>query len=53
MLVRWPGHIKAGVTTSEMMAALDWLPTLAELAGGPTGDGLKKQLEAGTYPGLA
>ena len=52
MLIRWPGHIKAGVTTSEMMAALDWMPTLAELAGGPTGDGLKKQIEAGQYPGF-
>jgi arylsulfatase A-like enzyme len=52
MLIRWPGHIKAGVTTSEMMAALDWLPTLTELAGGPTGDGLKTQIEAGKYPGF-
>ncbi len=52
MLIRWPGHIKAGVTTSEMMAALDWMPTLAELAGGPTGDGLKKEIEAGKYPGF-
>ena len=52
MLIRWPGHIKAGVTTSEMMAALDWMPTLTELAGGPTGDGLKKQIEAGKYPGF-
>jgi arylsulfatase A-like enzyme len=52
MVVRWPGHIKAGVTTSEMMAALDWMPTLAELAGGPTGDGLKKQIEKGKYPGF-
>ena len=25
MLIRWPGHIKAGVTTSEMMSALDWI----------------------------
>jgi arylsulfatase A-like enzyme len=52
MLIRWPGHIKAGVTTHEMMAALDWMPTLAQLAGGPTGDGLKKQIEAGKYPGF-
>ncbi len=52
MLIRWPGHIKAGVTTTEMMAALDWMPTLTELAGGPTGDGLKKQIEAGSYPGF-
>ena len=48
MLIRWPGHIKAGVTTSEMFAALDWMPTLTQLAGGPTGDGLKKKIEAGS-----
>jgi hypothetical protein len=35
-----------------MMAALDWLPTLTELAGGQTGDGLKKQIESGSYPGF-
>jgi arylsulfatase A-like enzyme len=42
MLIRWSGHIKASVTTDQMMAALDWMPTLTELAGGPTGDRLKK-----------
>ena len=52
MLIRWPGHIKAGVTTSEIMAALDWMPTLTELAGGPAGDGLKKEIEAGTSHGF-
>jgi arylsulfatase A-like enzyme len=52
MLIRWPGHIKSGVTTNEMMAALDWMPTLTELAGGPTGDGLKHQIEAGQYKGF-
>ena len=52
LLIRWPGHIKAGVTTNQIMAALDWLPTLSQLAGGPAGDGLKKQIEAGAYPGF-
>ena len=28
MLIRWSGHIKASVTTDQMMAALDWMPTL-------------------------
>jgi hypothetical protein len=28
------------------------VPTLTELAGGPRGDGLKKQIEAGEYPGF-
>jgi arylsulfatase len=52
MLVRWPGHIKAGVWTNQMFAALDWLPTLVEIAGGPKGDDLKKQIEQGGYSGI-
>jgi arylsulfatase A-like enzyme len=35
-----------------MFAALDWLPTLVDIAGGPKGDDLKKQIEAGQYPGI-
>jgi len=35
-----------------MFSALDWVPTFVELAGGPKGDGLKKQIEAGQYPGI-
>ncbi len=52
MVVRWPGHIKPGTVTKEMFAALDWLPTFVDLAGGPKGDDLKKQIEAGKYPGI-
>ena len=52
MVIRWPGHVKPGQTTNQMFAALDWVPTLVELAGGPKGDGLKKQIEAGSYPGI-
>jgi arylsulfatase len=37
---------------NEMFAALDWLPTLVNIAGGPKGDDLKKQIEAGKYPGI-
>lgn len=51
-VVRWPGHIEAGAVRSQLFASLDWLPTLVDIAGGPTGDGLKKQLEAGKYPGI-
>ena len=33
--------------TDQLFAALDWVPTLVDIAGGPKGDGLKKQIEAG------
>mmetsp|Transcript_37422 Transcript_37422/g.76171 ORF Transcript_37422/g.76171 Transcript_37422/m.76171 type:complete len:383 (-) Transcript_37422:291-1439(-) len=33
-VVRWPGHVPAGVTNSESVIwAMDWLPTLASIAG--------------------
>ena len=51
-VVRWPGHIKPGTVKNQMFAALDWLPTFVDIAGGPKGDGLKKQIEAGSYPGI-
>ncbi len=51
-VVRWPGHIKPGTVKSGIFASLDWLPTFVDIAGGPTGDGLKKQIEAGSYPGI-
>jgi arylsulfatase len=51
-VVRWPGHIKPGTVYNQLFAALDWMPTLVDIAGGPKGDGLKKQLEAGKYPGI-
>jgi arylsulfatase A-like enzyme len=52
LVVRWPGHIKPGTVKNQMFSALDWLPTLVDIAGGPKGDGLKKQIEAGQYPGI-
>ncbi len=51
-VVRWPGHIKPGTVKKEMFAALDWVPTFVDIAGGPKGDGLKQQIEAGKYPGI-
>jgi arylsulfatase len=51
-VIRWPGVIKSGTIKNQLFAALDWLPTLVEIAGGPNGDGLKKQIEAGQYPGI-
>jgi len=52
MVVRWPGHIKPGTIKSELFASLDWLPTFVDIAGGPKGNDLKKQIEAGQYPGI-
>jgi arylsulfatase len=51
-VIRWPGHIKPGTVYNQIFAALDWLPTLVDIAGGPKGDGLKQQIEAGSYPGI-
>ena len=34
-IVRWPGHIAAGSVSNEMMAHLDWMPTLLAAAGVP------------------
>jgi arylsulfatase len=34
-LVRWPGKIKPGSTSTEIMSHLDWLPTLLAAAGAP------------------
>src|SRR5262249_426664 len=50
--VRWAGHIKPGTVYNKLFAALDWVPTLVNIAGGPSGDGLKKRIEAGQYPGI-
>ncbi|MEQ8655017.1 MAG: arylsulfatase [Kiloniellales bacterium] len=32
-IVRWPGKIPSGVVSNEIIAAVDWLPTLAALTG--------------------
>ena len=32
-MVRWPGHIKPGQVSNEIVAHLDWLPTLLAIAG--------------------
>ena len=52
MVVRWPGHIQPGTVKDQLFAALDWVPTLVDVAGGAKGDDLKKQIEAGNYPGI-
>jgi arylsulfatase len=52
MVIRWPGVIKPGTVRNDIFASLDWVPTFVDIAGGPKGDGLKKQIEAGQYPGI-
>jgi len=39
-IARWPGKIKAGVTSQQVWAFWDFLPTMAELAGQPAPAGL-------------
>jgi arylsulfatase A-like enzyme len=51
-VIRWQGHIKPGTVLNDMFSSLDWVPTFVEIAGGPKGDGLKKQIEKGEYPGI-
>ena len=34
-MVRWPGHIKPGSISNDIVSHLDWLPTLAAIAGEP------------------
>lgn len=41
-MVRWPGVIKPGQVTTEMMSHNDWFPTLVSIAGEP--DIVKKML---------
>ena len=43
---------KPGTVLNDIFSSLDWVPTFVEIAGGPKGDGLKKQIEAGKYPGI-
>jgi len=52
MVIRWPGVIRPNTVFNQLFAALDWVPTLVDIAGGPKGDGLKRQIEAGQYPGI-
>jgi arylsulfatase A-like enzyme len=32
-MIRWPGKVPGGVVTEQMLAAVDWLPTLAGMVG--------------------
>jgi arylsulfatase A-like enzyme len=52
LVVKWPGVIKPGTVKNQMFAALDWVPTLVEIAGGPKGNALNEQIMAGKYPNI-
>jgi arylsulfatase len=51
-VIRWPGVIEPGTVKNDIFASLDWLPTFVEIAGGAKGNELKRQIEAGEYPGI-
>jgi arylsulfatase A-like enzyme len=51
-VIRWKGVIQPGTIFNDIFASLDWLPTFVEIAGGPKGNDLKAQIEAGKYPGI-
>ena len=47
-LIRWPGKIKAGTVSNDIIQHHDWLPTLLAAAGDPdVSDKLKKGVKAG------
>jgi arylsulfatase len=48
-MVRWPGHIKPGSISNQIVSHLDWLPTFAAIAGDPNvKDKLLKGHKAGS-----
>jgi len=47
-MVRWPGHIKPGQVSNDIMSNLDWMPTLLAAAGDPN---IKKKLLTGHKAG--
>jgi arylsulfatase A-like enzyme len=51
-VIRWPGHIKPGTVLNDIFASYDWMPTFVEIAGGPKGNDLNKQIMEGKYPGI-
>jgi arylsulfatase len=48
-MVRWPGKIKAGSYTNEIVHHMDWLPTFLAAAGD---SGIKAKLKSGGVPAI-
>jgi arylsulfatase A-like enzyme len=48
-MIRWPGHIKAGSVSNEIVSGLDWVPTFVAAAG--DSDTTNKLLEGDTIGG--
>ena len=51
-VVRWPGHIKPGTVKNQLFAALDWVPTFVDIAGGPEGRRAEAADRGGPVPGI-
>jgi arylsulfatase len=51
-IIRWKGVVQPGTIFKGIFAMYDWLPTFVEIAGGPKGDELNKQIMAGKYEGI-
>ncbi len=51
LIVRWPGHVPAGVVNPTPVSLADLMPTLVELAGAPKREGLDFQSIAGLLQG--
>ncbi|MBU4563188.1 MAG: arylsulfatase [Desulfarculus sp.] len=47
-MVRWPGKIKPGTVSNQIMSHMDWLPTLLAVAGVPD---IKEKLQKGYKAG--
>jgi arylsulfatase A-like enzyme len=47
-MVKWPGHIKPGTVSNDIVSHLDWLPTLLAIAGDTT---VKEKLLVGNKVG--
>ena len=47
-ILRWPGHVPAGVVDNSIVSGMDWFPTFLAAAGDPN---IKEELKAGKQIG--